>query len=71
MIRENRIDDALELFKLNAEEYPNSSNVYDSLGEAWMILGNKGMAVQNYKRSLELNPENKNAAEKLKQLRGK
>jgi CubicO group peptidase (beta-lactamase class C family) len=68
MIRENRIDDAFELFKLNVEEYPGSADVYDSLGEAYMIKGNKELAVANYKKSLELNPQNKNAADMLKKL---
>jgi tetratricopeptide (TPR) repeat protein len=68
MIREKRIDDALELFKLNVEEYPNSANVFDILGEAYLLKGNKELAVQSYKISLRLNPLNKNAAATLKKI---
>jgi len=30
--------------------------------------GDKALAIQNYEKSLELNPQNTNASEKLKQL---
>jgi len=68
MIKENRIEDAIELFKLNIEEYPNSANVQNSLGEAYIINGNKELAVKYYKKSLELDPQNANAVEMLKKL---
>ena len=61
--------DALEFFKQNVIEYPNSSNVYDSLGEAYMVLGENQLAVLNYKKSLELNPDNSNAVKMLEKLK--
>ena len=54
--------------QLNVEAYPASSNVYDSLGEAYMDDGNTGLAIVNYKKSLELDPNNTNAVEMLKKL---
>jgi CubicO group peptidase (beta-lactamase class C family) len=60
--------EALEIFKLNAFLYPDSANVYDSLAEAFEANGEREQAVKNYRRSLELNPNNKNAARRLKQL---
>jgi predicted negative regulator of RcsB-dependent stress response len=39
------------------------------MGETYMIKGNKELAIQNYQKSLQINPENKNAAEKLMQLK--
>ena len=48
--------------------YPQGSNTYDSLGEAYMENGDKQLAIQNYKKSLELNPKNTAAIEKLKKL---
>jgi CubicO group peptidase (beta-lactamase class C family) len=62
--------DAVEVFKRNVEEYPKSWNVYDSLGEAYMKTGQKDLAIQNYEKSLEINPNNSNAAEHLKKLKG-
>ncbi|MDX1829041.1 MAG: alpha/beta hydrolase-fold protein [Lutibacter sp.] len=49
---------ALGFFILNVENYPKSSNSYDSLGEAYETLGNTQKVIENYKKSLELNPSN-------------
>ena len=68
-LQSGKTKEAIELFKLNVLAYPESSNTYDSLGEAYMINGNKELAIQNYTKSLELNPANQNAVEKLKQLK--
>ncbi len=51
-------EEAIQIFKLNVELYPKAFNTYDSLGEAYMIAGNKELAILNYKKSLELNAEN-------------
>ena len=66
---QGKIKEAVELFKLNILFYPDSWNVYDSLAEAYMTDGNKELAVKNYEKSLELNPENSNAVEMLKKLK--
>jgi len=63
-----RIPDAIEVFKLSVEEYPQSYNTWDSLAEAYMDHGDKDLAIKDYKKSLELNPNNNNAVNKLKQL---
>jgi tetratricopeptide (TPR) repeat protein len=63
--------DAIRIFQLNVELHPESSNVYDSLGEAYMNSGARDLAIQNYQKSLELNPQNTNATEALKKLREK
>lgn len=60
--------EALEIFKLNVFLYPNSANVYDSVAEAYAVNGNRELAIKNYKRSLELDPQNTNAAQQLKKL---
>lgn len=46
--------DAIEILKLNAYAYPNSPNVYDSLGDAYMAGGQKNLARENAKKALEL-----------------
>jgi hypothetical protein len=66
---EGKVKEAIVLFALNVEAYPESFNVYDSLGEAQMADGQYGPAVQNYERSLEINPANKNGLKKLEELR--
>ena len=64
-----RVKDAIAVFKLNVEDYPQSSNTYDSLGEAYMVDGNKELAIKNYERSVELDPKNTGGIEALKKLR--
>jgi len=63
-----KVKEAIEIFKLNVEAYPQSSNVYDSLGEAYMVNGDKELAIKNYSKSVELNPKNTAAVEALKKL---
>lgn len=59
---------AQDVLKVNMMLYPNSFNVYDSYAEACMKLGEINLAIENYNKSIKLNPENSNAKEKLKQL---
>ena len=68
-LQSGKINEAIDLFKLNVLAYPKSANVYDSLGEAYFINEEKELAIKNYKKSLELNAENTNAIEMLKQLK--
>jgi CubicO group peptidase (beta-lactamase class C family) len=67
-LQQKKLSEALAVFKVNVDLYPQSSNVYDSLGEAYMVNGNKELAIVNYKKSLELNPQNTNAVNMLKKL---
>lgn len=68
LLHEKKLPEAIEIFKLSVEVYPQSYNTWDSLAEAYMDHGDKDLAIQNYKKSLELNPKNTNGTEKLKQL---
>lgn len=58
----------LRVLQLNAEAYPNSWRVHDSLGDAYMSVGQPEDALASFKRSLALNPDNENAASRIKQL---
>ena len=64
----NHFPEAIDIFNLNAKSYPDSGNVYNSLGEAYMKSGQKQRAIDNYKKSLEKDPSNDNARQKLKDL---
>jgi tetratricopeptide (TPR) repeat protein len=68
LIQAKKYKEAIRIFQLNVEAYPQSSNVYDSLGEAYMDDGNKAQAIANYQKSLELNPRNRNAVVRLQRL---
>lgn len=67
----NKVTEAIEVLKLNVNLFPESSNVYDSLGEAYMTHGDTELAIENYEKSLKLNPENSGAVEMLKKLKMK
>ncbi|MEO0041617.1 MAG: hypothetical protein RL329_1065 [Bacteroidota bacterium] len=58
--------EALLVFQLNTELYPLGWNTYDSLGECLLLLGKKKEGIKAYKKSLQLNPNNKTAQEILK-----
>jgi tetratricopeptide (TPR) repeat protein len=68
LLSEQKVREAIEIFKLNVEAYPQGFNAYDSLGEAYMIIGERQQAIINYKKSLELNGKNANAVEMLQRL---
>lgn len=70
LLQQKKLADAIEIFKLNVEMYPQSANVYDSLGEAYMVHGDKELSIANYKKSLELDPKNSGATAKLAELTG-
>ena len=55
--------------KLEVREYSQYWNAYDSLGEMYVRAGNKPLAIQNYEKSLELNPQNQGGRDMLKQLK--
>ena len=67
-MRRGMLEEAIAIFKLNVEFYPESANTYDSLAEAYMNNGDNELATANYKKSLELNPNNSNADDRLKVL---
>ena len=68
-LQSGKINEAIDLFKLNVQGYPLSANVYDSLAEAYMINKQDELAINNYTKSLELNPDNTNAIEMLNKLK--
>jgi CubicO group peptidase (beta-lactamase class C family) len=61
-------NEAIEIFKLNTTAYPQSSNAFDSLGDAYQASGNKELAVKSYQKAVELDPTNLNSVRMLKKL---
>ncbi len=66
LLRSGRPRQAVELFKLNTTLNPESGNAFDSLGEGYAVIGDKPRAIENYRRSLALDPANEGAARYLK-----
>jgi CubicO group peptidase (beta-lactamase class C family) len=69
LIGMKRIDDAIKILTLNIEVYPKYANGYDSLGETYMMSGDKANAIKCYEKALELDPKMGSAIEALKKLR--
>jgi tetratricopeptide (TPR) repeat protein len=65
-----RVDDAIEIFKLNVEYYPNSANVYDSLGDAYQAAGKKEEAIKAYEKALSIDPKYPSSLDNLRKLKG-
>ncbi|PKP10835.1 MAG: hypothetical protein CVU08_13255 [Bacteroidetes bacterium HGW-Bacteroidetes-3] len=70
-LREKNFETAKAIFKINMALYPNSSNVYDSLAEAYMKSGDTVQSIENYKKSLTLDSGNERAKRQLKKLEKK
>ncbi|MDT7831725.1 prolyl oligopeptidase family serine peptidase [Flavobacteriaceae bacterium S356] len=64
----SRMEQGINVFQLALHIYPKSANLYDSLAEAYLYQKDTKNAILNFKKSLELNPQNQNAIDKLKQL---
>lgn len=70
-VREKKYDEAKEIFKINIALYPNSSNVYDSMGEVFYLEKDTLNAIKYFKKALTINPENSGAKRLLKKLETK
>jgi tetratricopeptide (TPR) repeat protein len=68
LIGMKRLNDARAVLRANIEAYPDAFNPYDSYGEVCMLMGDRVEAIANYRKSLELNPQNTNAVVMLEKL---
>lgn len=71
LISQDRLGDALNVFKLYVENFPEDANAHDSLGEAYMLNDDNKRAIASYRKSLELDPDNQNAVKILFKLQNK
>jgi tetratricopeptide (TPR) repeat protein len=69
LLRTQKVDDAIDVFLQNTVDHPESGNTWDSLAEAYMTKGDKGLAIKYYEKSLQLDPNNSNAVDQLKKLK--
>jgi len=68
--RERKFDEAIAVLGMNVKAFSNSWNVYDSLGEMLAWTGKTDEAIENFEKSLELNPANENAVKNLDEIYG-
>ncbi len=71
LLRAKKPEQATLILQLNIEVNPQSGNAYGALADAYFLSGKKELAIENYEKSLALNPRNFDVAERLKQLRQK
>jgi tetratricopeptide (TPR) repeat protein len=69
LLQNHMVEAAILIFQANVEDYPDSWNVYDSLGEALLEAGRHPEAAKSYQRSLEMNPSNEGARRALERMR--
>ncbi|GAB5555504.1 MAG: hypothetical protein Sapg2KO_50950 [Saprospiraceae bacterium] len=64
----NKVKEAIQIFKLIVEEFPDSYNAYDSLAEGYLRSGDKQGALVFYRKSLKMNPDNFNAEDQIEAI---
>ena len=69
LLGDDRFDAAIAVFRRNVERFPESANTWDSLGEAYLEAGELEAALENYQRSVELNPANDNGRAAIDRIR--
>lgn len=68
LIELDRIDEAIKIFLLNKEEYPQSANTYDSLGDAFLANGDTTNALINFKNALAIDSTFTTSKEKIENI---
>jgi cytochrome c-type biogenesis protein CcmH/NrfG len=68
LLSEQKVDMAIEVFKLNVRQFPDEANPYDSLAEAYLAKGDKESAIANYKKALQIDPNLPSSKEALEKL---
>jgi cytochrome c-type biogenesis protein CcmH/NrfG len=68
LYRRQDLSIAIAVFEINTRFAPESANAWDSLGEALMVAGRNEEAISCYRRSLELDPDNSNAARMIAKI---
>ena len=69
LLENNEIARAIQVFKLNADIFSDSANVWDSLAEGYVKAGDVGKAQENYEKALKLDPGNQSAKEALERIK--
>ncbi|MCI0472506.1 MAG: hypothetical protein L0Y76_02880, partial [Ignavibacteria bacterium] len=67
LLKENKHDEAIQIFLLNVNAYPESLNAYDSMAEAYMSVGKDSLAIVYYNKELELIDRNNDSDDVVRQ----
>ena len=67
-LRNGMFKPAIALLQVNSETYPNSTDTYEALGDAYMFDKNNDLAIKNFEKVLKLDPKNTHAQEMINKL---
>jgi|TARA_B110000238_G_scaffold201068_1_gene254443 tetratricopeptide (TPR) repeat protein len=70
-MNQKEYDLAIQVFKINTELYPKSSNTFDSLADAFLKKEDTLNAIENLKKALAINPENQRSKKRLERINKK
>ena len=65
---ENKLEDAIAVLNLNAEFHPKSSATFHVLGEMYLKNNDGNLAMENFKKALDLDPDNQMVQRRLEEL---
>ena len=68
LLQRGRAQDAVAVFKMNAEAYPASANTWDSLAEAYVAAGDAGKATECYRKVLEVLPADPRVTDEIREV---
>jgi CubicO group peptidase (beta-lactamase class C family) len=68
LLQTGKVKEPIAFFKINIDAFPKSGNAYDSLGEAYLKNGDKKLAIENYKKSVALDPKNESGKKVLEEI---
>jgi len=71
LIKSKNTKEAIEVFELCIKVYPQYWYAYSNLGYCHMLDGNNDLAIKNLEKALELNPKDRQSAQRLQKLKGK
>lgn len=71
LLKEGKVDDALNVFKHCLKKFPDNANSYDSYAECLLYVGDYALALANYRKAFAMDPENMNAKAIIQMLQGK
>jgi tetratricopeptide (TPR) repeat protein len=71
LLQKGKAQDAISVFVLNLELFPDYANGYDSLGEAWLKIGDKQKARKAYEKAMKLDPSLSSSKKALEGLNKK
>jgi len=69
LLWDGKTDEAVEIFKVLVNDFPQSANTYDSLAEAYLKIGEKELALDNYKKTFAMDPDNFNAEDQIEKIK--